>query len=447
MLNTISNLIDISIDRLLILFGVLLVFPLSFIFKKISNNMISLKHIINICFGLFLGLILMGWQGIIHTFISGSIVYLICYCISDRSKSINYVWIWSLSYMTISHILRMIYFENGHHLDYCVIQMLLTAKLTSYASNLYYATLPDNQLKNNEYWTKYKIDRHPSFLEFLGYIYFFQTYLVGPFIEYRDYIEYMYQNKIVPPSIYKSDNDLLQSYKPIILHCIRKVQQSIGILILMLVISKYFPSDYILNSNFLNTSLLYRFFYCYMSCLAFRLSYQFIWTLVHSSLIFSEFAYNGYDEYGNIKLDKGNNIDLSFEFTPMAQQLAVKWNISVGQWLRHHCYERFASNQKTLAMFVTNILSAFWHGFYPGYYLAFLTGSIILSIGKQWNKKIYPYFNSDILNILITMMTLTISFIPFVVLNIYDTYIIYSRLYFIPHIIMACIWLILVYKK
>lgn len=41
-------------------------------------------------------------------------------------------------------------------------------------------------------------------------------------------------------------------------------------------------------------------------------------------------------------------------------------------------YDRLPKG-KTLAVFV---LSAFWHGFYPGYYLSFVLGAFIVYAGR-----------------------------------------------------------------
>jgi lysophospholipid acyltransferase len=50
----------------------------------------------------------------------------------------------------------------------------------------------------------------------------------------------------------------------------------------------------------------------------------------------------------------------------------LKWNQSVQPWLNHVCYIRckpiFGTSNAALAVF---ILSAFWHGFYPAWYLIF----------------------------------------------------------------------------
>ena len=51
------------------------------------------------------------------------------------------------------------------------------------------------------------------------------------------------------------------------------------------------------------------------------------------------------------------------------------WNIMSNHWLRYICYERVRSR---LLVFM---LSAFWHGFYGGYYVMFLTLSLLVESG------------------------------------------------------------------
>ena len=72
------------------------------------------------------------------------------------------------------------------------------------------------------------------------------------------------------------------------------------------------------------------------------------------------------------------------------------WNIGTSQWLRYVVYERLRS---TLGVFM---LSAFWHGFYPGYYLTFFSGALSVSVGRIVSQQIYcksTVYNIDLGNI------------------------------------------------
>mmetsp|Transcript_21672 Transcript_21672/g.21354 ORF Transcript_21672/g.21354 Transcript_21672/m.21354 type:complete len:157 (+) Transcript_21672:969-1439(+) len=56
------------------------------------------------------------------------------------------------------------------------------------------------------------------------------------------------------------------------------------------------------------------------------------------------------------------------------------------EWLRHYVYERVRprnGGDATMATMGTNLVSAFWHGFYPTYYNTFFFLAIIAEIGKD----------------------------------------------------------------
>ena len=61
-----------------------------------------------------------------------------------------------------------------------------------------------------------------------------------------------------------------------------------------------------------------------------------------------------------------------FQLSSNLKVLLDNWNITTTHWLRHVVYERVPV-AKTAMVFV---VSAFWHGFYPGYYITFLTGAL-----------------------------------------------------------------------
>jgi lysophospholipid acyltransferase len=62
------------------------------------------------------------------------------------------------------------------------------------------------------------------------------------------------------------------------------------------------------------------------------------------------------------------------------------WNINTNNWLRNYMYLRVTPRGKkpgfraSMATFVT---SAFWHGFYPGYYLSFVLASFVQTVAKS----------------------------------------------------------------
>jgi hypothetical protein len=52
-----------------------------------------------------------------------------------------------------------------------------------------------------------------------------------------------------------------------------------------------------------------------------------------------------------------------------------------------------------LATLATYVVSAFWHGFYPGYYLTFTTGALVTAaesiLRRVLTPLIYPHHDSE----------------------------------------------------
>lgn len=56
------------------------------------------------------------------------------------------------------------------------------------------------------------------------------------------------------------------------------------------------------------------------------------------------------------------------------------WNMGTNRWLRMVVYDRVPKKYGT---FLTFSLSALWHGFYPGYYVTFTSGALIVEAARS----------------------------------------------------------------
>ena len=67
---------------------------------------------------------------------------------------------------------------------------------------------------------------------------------------------------------------------------------------------------------------------------------------------------------------------MKVEFGQNFREILANWNICSANWLKTHIYTRMIQSgwSATVSTYTTNLVSAFWHGFYPGYYLSFITG-------------------------------------------------------------------------
>lgn len=119
----------------------------------------------------------------------------------------------------------------------------------------------------------------------------------------------------------------------------------------------------------------------------------------------------------------------------------VAWNKTTQGWLRRTAYDR-ASRYSTLA---TYVLSAVWHGFYPGYYLTFLTGALYTQAARTVRRCLRPRFQKtealsrfyDFLTFLTTRIMMAYLVFPFVLLEFWASIRVYFRCFFYGHI--ACL--------
>lgn len=138
-----------------------------------------------------------------------------------------------------------------------------------------------------------------------------------------------------------------------------------------------------------------RIFQLYMLGLTTRMKYYAVWTLSEGACIQCGIGYNGLDPVTNRpKWNRSTNIEpWEIETAQNARAYLGFWNINTNHWLRNYMYLRVTPKGKkpgfraTLATFVT---SAFWHGFYPGYYLAFVLASFVQTAAKSKSIAVTP---------------------------------------------------------
>lgn len=92
-------------------------------------------------------------------------------------------------------------------------------------------------------------------------------------------------------------------------------------------------------------------------------------------------TYNGVDE--KTKREKWNRIEYlqiwEYEKAPDMRTKTVTWNVSIQQWMRRFIFERLYSEEiearnpkkSNRAQMITFLVSVLWHGYYPGYFIAF----------------------------------------------------------------------------
>jgi lysophospholipid acyltransferase 1/2 len=125
--------------------------------------------------------------------------------------------------------------------------------------------------------------------------------------------------------------------------------------------------------EFLESSFLYRSCYILAATSVARWKYYLAWILADAICNASGLGFGGYDEYGFPRWDLISNVDVAgVEVGVSFRDLIDSWNKGTSRWLRMTVYER-VPRLRTLSAY---LVSACWHGFYPGYYLTFIGGAL-----------------------------------------------------------------------
>ena len=179
-----------------------------------------------------------------------------------------------------------------------------------------------------------------------------------------------------------------------------------------------------------------------------RLKYYGVWSLTEGSCILSGMGFNGIDpSTSKIRWDRLNNVyPWGIESAQNSRAYLENWNKNTNVWLRNYVYLRVTPKGKkpgfraSLATFST---SAFWHGFYPGYYLTFVLAAFIQTVAKNFRRYVRPFFMSadgktgtankkyyDFFCYVVTQTGMSFTTLPFVVLGFSDSIRVWARVYF-----------------
>lgn len=235
------------------------------------------------------------------------------------------------------------------------------------------------------------MEERPGILEYSAYVAFYPSILTGPAFEFSDFRRWLRQEaefSNIPFPGMRSLVIVLQGWTCGFTH---------------LALNAYFPVTYLYDPEFTNNTFLFKAFYIFAAMETFRLKYLVAFSFADAGVISTGLGYKP-DRNGNVSWERIRSINLKGYFwSSSIREVINSWNISVNLWLRRYVFNRVlksdtkptpSANRKFWAEQITFAVSAFWHGFYPGYYVFFFTMVFVNDLGKF-------YYQSDF------------SFIPF----------------------------------
>jgi len=271
----------------------------------------------------------------------------------------------------------------------------------------------------------------PSVLEFLSYTYFCCTCLCGPFYDYMDYKRFIEEDGIykkIPSTIIPSIKQFLKS----------KI-----CLVLTMAIGTYYWPDFCSSDEYQEFSFLYKVFYYYVAMTGKRFLYYVPWSLTDAAITACGLSYEGEDEKGKSKgFDGIYTVGLfGVELGISPASMMISWNHMVHIWLKQYVYMRQVEKGKK-PTFLNNMsvfaVSAFWHGFYPFYYIMLIFCAILSELSKEIFRARYffraiPWPLSTILANVASMLMMNFWGICFSLLTLEKGYKFSKGCYFFPY--------------
>ena len=375
--------------------GLLLCYPLGMIMNMLPYG--PIRHVFSFLLGAFLLQFSLGVQWI-HHLITSVVVYLM-FLVLPRKTAKTVVPVFVMLYLVFGHLHRQYINYLGYDLDFTGTQMVLTQKLYMMAYNLYDGEVlakgeDDRAAKKCE---AYAIQKLPNPVEYLGYTFCFSNILCGPAYEYASYAHTCDGTLLYGPDgkpLGKIPNNIWPTLKPFLVCLVAMV--------LHVVMGPKFPltdprdpqngTPVVITEEFLARPWHVRYAYMWLGLLAFRQKYYFAWKCAEGANNIWYAGFEGFDENGNVKgWENCSNMNiLAFETAPNLQTLSKEWNKKTSLWLTRYVYIRTGGSLTAVYS-----MSAFWHGFYPGYYMFFLSVPLMTFCERLARKKISPRFSSS----------------------------------------------------
>uniref|UniRef100_A0A1B6C2P6 Uncharacterized protein n=1 Tax=Clastoptera arizonana TaxID=38151 RepID=A0A1B6C2P6_9HEMI len=204
-----------------------------------------------------------------------------------------------------------------------------------------------------------------------------------------------------------------------------------------------FPVQRVKDEDFLEgRTALYQLGFLSIATVLIRFKYYHAWLFSDAVCNLSGLGFHGYNVDGTARWDLVTNVDiLKFEFGLSLRESIQHWNKCTNTWLRLIVFER----HNKYGTILTYTLSAFWHGFYPGYYLTFASGALFTFASRAIRRALRPLFLGtqamkafyDLITMLTTRVVMTYITFSFVVLEFWPSIRLFTHLYFAPHIMAA----------
>lgn len=389
-----------STDELKMITSFILSYPLAALLKRLPDNKPQVKNAFIVSVSLFylVGLFDL-WGGLLLVAFDAVVTYAIAaYVKGPYMPWIGFVFL--MGHMSISHIERQ-RTDSPSNVDISGAQMVMVMKLNAFCWNVWDGKQDQSGL--TEYQREKALKEMPDPFDYAAFVFFFPSFMAGPAFDFADYRKWLETSMFdVPPGTdpakappTRKQRKIPRSGAP----ATYKMITGLAWILAFLQMLGWYSSSVLLSDDYAQFSLPKRVWHLHMMSFVARMKYYGVWTLTEGACILAGIGYKGVDpKTGKADWSRLQNINpWGVEFAQNSHAYLGNWNMNTNNWLRNYMYLRVTPKGKkpgfraSMATFVT---SAFWHGFYPGYYMAFVLAGFIQNIAKSELPFHLPSFNS-----------------------------------------------------
>ncbi|KAJ3254770.1 lysophospholipid acyltransferase [Boothiomyces macroporosus] len=400
-------------------------FPISALYNFIPSNQIQIKHLYSIITSGIITCVVFSTSSFLQLAVQVLLIYYTNVFFAKYKFGPLLGFGIALAHMSWIHAEAQIWRENDPtFVDYSAMMMVLLIKMSSFSYCVHDGTRKESEL--DSYQKEYRIINMPSLIEFMGYSFFFNGYWVGPAIEFRHYQRFINQEgeyKNIPSTV----GPML---KALVLGLV--------MIVLETVVGKHYHFALTTSEFFFEKTLFQKLLYINIAGLFVRAKFHSVWKISEASALVSGVGYAVTN--GKERFDAAENVDVyAVEFAENPKMAMDGWNKYTANWLRRYVYVRV--RQSWLKLPLTFFISAFWHGFYPGYYLSFLWSVPLMQAGRAVRKHLRPVFIQgtlapykkvyDAIGFFATLFSLNFLYMPFILRTMSSSFEIWKSMYFI----------------
>jgi len=324
--------------------------------------------------------------------------------------------VFAMGHLSINQLARQFANTPGV-VDITGAQMVMVMKLTSFCWNVADGKIHEKEL--SPYQQERALKKLPSFLDYAAYVLFFPSLFAGPSFDYADYRRWIETTMFeVPANVDPSKKPPTRKKRKIPRSGTPAAWKAAAGLVWIFAFLKLggrYSMDLLLGDEYMKYGFFRRVWILHMFGFAARTKYYGVWALTEGACILSGLGYKGVDPAtGKVSWSRLQNVNpWGVETAQSTRDYLGSWNINTNNWLRNYIYLRVTPKGKkpgfraSMATFTT---SAFWHGFFPGYYAAFVTASFIQTVGKS--KCIHSPFRESLHTDICRLSSLFTTILP-----------------------------------